>query len=78
VPIVVPRRAAFGEHVDDHQVEFVASLPDGEVTRAEPAALRALLDLDEQRRVPHDHAPAFCRGLDEQVVALLARRRDQR
>ncbi|MEJ6021316.1 glycosyltransferase [Ramlibacter sp. PS4R-6] len=26
VPVVVPRRAALGEHVDDHQLEFAAEL----------------------------------------------------
>jgi UDP-N-acetylglucosamine transferase subunit ALG13 len=26
VPVVVPRRAQFGEHVDDHQVEFAREL----------------------------------------------------
>ena len=26
VPVIVPRRAEFGEHVDDHQVEFATAL----------------------------------------------------
>jgi UDP-N-acetylglucosamine transferase subunit ALG13 len=26
VPVVMPRRAAFGEHVNDHQVEFAQAL----------------------------------------------------
>jgi UDP-N-acetylglucosamine transferase subunit ALG13 len=28
VPVVIPRQAAFGEHVDDHQVEFANQVRD--------------------------------------------------
>jgi UDP-N-acetylglucosamine transferase subunit ALG13 len=39
VPVVVPRRAAHGEHVDDHQVEFAALLSGrGRVETAHDAA----------------------------------------
>jgi UDP-N-acetylglucosamine transferase subunit ALG13 len=35
VPVVMPRRAAFGEHVNDHQVEFAQALADaGKVVMA--------------------------------------------
>jgi UDP-N-acetylglucosamine transferase subunit ALG13 len=46
VPIVVPRRAAYGEHVDDHQVGFAARLAgEGEARVAEnEEAFRALID----------------------------------
>lgn len=47
VPIVVPRRKALGEAVDDHQLGFAARMAqEGEVALAEsPAALAKLLDL---------------------------------
>ncbi len=76
VPLVVPRRRRFGEHVDDHQVEFVASLPAGEVHVCEPEALAALLaSWDEPRRAPRDRGERFARRLGEAVDALVARRR---
>jgi UDP-N-acetylglucosamine transferase subunit ALG13 len=35
VPVVMPRRAAFGEHVNDHQVEFAQALAEaGKVVMA--------------------------------------------
>jgi UDP-N-acetylglucosamine transferase subunit ALG13 len=46
VPIVVPRRAELGEHVDDHQLLFTARLRDaGQIYRPETEAeLHAMLD----------------------------------
>lgn len=38
-PIVVPRRPERGEHVDDHQLRFAASLPPAEAAVAEPEDL---------------------------------------
>jgi UDP-N-acetylglucosamine--N-acetylmuramyl-(pentapeptide) pyrophosphoryl-undecaprenol N-acetylglucosamine transferase len=40
-PVVVPRRAVFGEHVDDHQVQFCAHLGDRAVVWDDPATLAA-------------------------------------
>lgn len=43
VPVVIPRRAQYGEHVDDHQLEFARALArTGKVVLAEDAD--ALLD----------------------------------
>jgi UDP-N-acetylglucosamine transferase subunit ALG13 len=45
MPVVMPRRAAFGEHVDDHQLEFARALDAaGRVATAEtPADLPAAI-----------------------------------
>jgi UDP-N-acetylglucosamine transferase subunit ALG13 len=46
LPIVVPRRAELGEHVDDHQVDFCRKLAEsGRIRLAQtPAAFTGLLD----------------------------------
>jgi UDP-N-acetylglucosamine transferase subunit ALG13 len=46
VPIVIPRRAELGEHVDDHQVRFTARLAEaGQIHLADGrATLEAMLD----------------------------------
>jgi UDP-N-acetylglucosamine transferase subunit ALG13 len=72
VPIVVPRRRRHGEHVDDHQVEFAASLPPDEARVVEPdALLRTLRDWEEPRSAPRDRSAAFSRRLGEAVEALV-------
>lgn len=71
VPVVVPRRRVFGEHVDDHQVEFARSLPPGEALVIEPAALPwALTTWEEPRTAPRDRSAAFCDRLEAAVQAL--------
>ncbi len=63
-PIVVPRRAAFGEIVNDHQLEIVAALgQEGRIEVAEDAeslaAALARYTRDEARRgPPRDEDPA--------------------
>ncbi|HWB68937.1 MAG TPA: glycosyltransferase [Solirubrobacterales bacterium] len=54
LPLVVPRRADLGEHVDEHQVELSAALSErGSVISVEDVAdLRARLDAAPSRRPP--------------------------
>jgi UDP-N-acetylglucosamine transferase subunit ALG13 len=56
MPVVVPRRQRFGEHVDDHQVELAAALgPRGEVVVVDDVAgLEAVLSEPPARRPPAD------------------------
>jgi UDP-N-acetylglucosamine transferase subunit ALG13 len=71
VPIVVPRRARFGEHVDDHQVEFAASLAPSEALVCEPEALPAVLrGWREPRGTPIDRSAAFARGLSAAIESI--------
>ena len=75
-PIVVPRRRAFREHVDDHQVAFAASLPAEEALVAEPETLlTAVRAFAEERTAsvdPDRRSRAFARLL-EATVELLVR-----
>jgi UDP-N-acetylglucosamine transferase subunit ALG13 len=63
LPVVVPRRSALGEHVDDHQVRFARWMADrGQVVVAEDeAALHAVLDAavidPSSRRITPDVDP---------------------
>lgn len=86
LPIVVPRRHALGEHVDDHQRAFARFLAttgqaiacDGEVSDF-VAALDAAVEQSEQRRVdPTQDAREIAASVDrfgEMVADLRARRR---
>jgi len=70
-PIIVPRRAAFGEAVDDHQVELSARLDElGLVTVVQDPADLA----DVVRVTPREPAPPSAASGDaaELVVALRA------
>jgi UDP-N-acetylglucosamine transferase subunit ALG13 len=76
VPVIVPRRARFGEHVDDHQVEFARSLAPTEARVCAPEDLGALLtSWEEPRGVVGDRGAAFARRLTAAVDALVAARR---
>jgi hypothetical protein len=68
-PVVVPRRAAFGEHVDDHQTRFCAHLGERAVVWDDPATLAAAWPavLASVRDVPPwgpSARPAFLFGWD--------------
>ncbi len=52
VPVVVPRRAKFGEHVDDHQVRFAARIADRVEVVLEIADLAAALTAAGDRSGP--------------------------
>lgn len=86
LPVVVPRRREFGEHVDDHQVGFVASMArQGLVaTAATEAELhrwldRAIAEPGLLRIVPDDGAADAAVAAFRAVVdPLLAARRGRR
>ena len=74
VPIVVPRRPEHGEHVDDHQVRFAASLGN-EAVVVQPDALAAAVRAhhDPPRDVdPEARSRAFCERFDALAQGLLA------
>ena len=62
VPVLVPRRRAHGEHVNDHQEEIAASMARAGLAVAAEAGdldLGVLLAAAGQRAVRPDHAPPF-------------------
>lgn len=78
VPVVMPRRARFGEHVDDHQVEFARELAAAgrivvasEAAELLPAAREALARQDGAQR--DREAPAMV-GLIAEVLRRHASR----
>jgi len=58
VPVVVPRRAHLGEHINDHQVELVTALGDRILRLDDVAALDDALSRAAARRGPPPDAPA--------------------
>ena len=60
LPLIVPRRAALGEHVDDHQVRFARHVSAHEWGRVveDESALGALLDRALDEHVPSSARPA--------------------
>lgn len=77
VPVVVPRRVEFGEHVNDHQVDFVREVADrkgGIVPVYEVAELIAAIK--EARRLTtggvgfESHNAGFCRELEKMIEKL--------
>ena len=71
VPVVVPRRPEFGEHVDGHQVAFSKRLEDRTLRVLEIAELGPILREYEQRiavlpspEAPTERARRFSEGLD--------------
>lgn len=80
VPVVVPRRAALGEHVDDHQVAWAASVSDCVVVVQDVFDLPGIVRAPPRRRVPEvrdpdDFAAAFGALVDRVVSARRAARR---
>lgn len=79
VPIVVPRRAAHGEHVDDHQVELARSLPPGEAVVAEPEDLERVVATFVERRGPEiARSQAFAERLGPLIEGLVRARRERK
>ena len=76
VPIVVPRRARYGEHVDDHQVELARSLPAGEAVVAEPDELAAVVAGWREDRRPPRPPTDFADRLGALVDGLVRGRRE--
>jgi UDP-N-acetylglucosamine transferase subunit ALG13 len=77
-PIVVPRRADLGEHVDDHQLAFSRFLAGRDlVTLAEEppelfAALDRVLEQPDVYRIPaNDDAPAGIEGVASLIDDLV-------
>ena len=77
VPVVVPRRAEFGEHVNDHQVDFVREVAErkgGIVPVYNIENLAA--SIDSARRLATDsmrfmsHNAKFCETLSDMIERL--------
>lgn len=75
-PLVVPREGAFGEHVDDHQLEFAQSLNERDLGTLVPAAKLDWASIVEStryvtRRVqePVDPALLGLKGLSDERLA---------
>ncbi|MBM6786752.1 hypothetical protein H6A33_11190 [Collinsella tanakaei] len=77
VPVVVPRRADFGEHVNDHQTDFVRKVAErkgGIVPVFDMANLASAIE--EARRITADsagfesHNAGFCRELELMIERL--------
>lgn len=89
VPLVVPRRSAWGEHVDDHQVRFTDRLSrSGLIDLVEPgpelatAVEQRLHQRVPEQRDPSDRAPArvgaaadFADVIDDLLATRKRRRR---
>ena len=81
VPVVVPRRAVFGEHVDDHQVAFANRLRERVRVVDDPVQLPSLVGgfLTQARGPvevdPSDASASFARGLGDVVDDVVTRRR---
>ncbi len=74
VPVVVPRQAKFGEHVDDHQVRFSARIADRVVRVLDIGELSVALTTAARRSTASNANPAAAfaarfDGLCEEVLA---------
>lgn len=83
VPLVVPRRARLGEHVDDHQVSFASSLGDRAMVVHDVSALAAVLARDgatlrADPRRPGPPSPPLLEGLACEVQRLVVDRATRR
>lgn len=76
MPVVVPRRAEFGEHVNDHQVDFVnivAKRLGSIVPVSDTAELLQAIKCARQMsrgRAFHSHNAEFCEGLNKLIERL--------
>lgn len=72
VPVVMPRRARLGEHVDDHQLEFARELATtGKVVLCEEAgdlAKAAMQALARQRQLQSTHSEPALLGMVRAVL----------
>lgn len=80
VPIVVPRQAAFGEHVDDHQVRFASKIADRVLVLLDVAELPKMVAHYDERvaglgptAFGPDRARCFALKLDDLTERLLTR-----
>jgi UDP-N-acetylglucosamine transferase subunit ALG13 len=85
IPIVVPRTARLGEHVDDHQVSFARRMAERDQVRVAESAsqLEALLDRAIEEPAAFWAAPSRSDGsavsrFEELVDRLIDRRREGR
>lgn len=73
VPVVVPRQAQFGEHVDDHQVRFAKRVADRVIVVLDIAELEPAIREHDQRVARlggGDYGPARARAFAERFDAL--------
>lgn len=84
-PIVVPRRAVFGEHVDDHQVRFAARIAGRVTVVDDPDGLEQALQSTPRPGSGQDvsseqeHASRqFADGLEALIQDVIARRPSRR
>ena len=82
-PLVVPRRASLGEHVDDHQEQFAARIAATGAVLVAPDYLTLASALDRARSQPDVHrrpadAPGACPAVERFALAVdpLLRRRN--
>lgn len=72
VPVVMPRRAKYGEHIDDHQLEFARQLAQAGlvVVAEEPQDLHAavLAALERQRSMQARPRPALMLQLVDETL----------
>lgn len=78
IPIVVPRQADFGEHVDNHQCRFAEKMSERVLVVFDIAELESLIlnYADQVDRFPSsnagpDRAKLFAKKLDELCLSLL-------
>jgi UDP-N-acetylglucosamine transferase subunit ALG13 len=79
-PILVPRRPEHGEHIDEHQVHFVLSLPAEEAAVAEPAQLLEAVLAHTEGALPtgESRSLAFCARFGPLVEGLVSGARPAR
>lgn len=80
VPVVVPRQAKFGEHVDDHQVRFARRIADRVLVVLDIGELGEVLEHHAERVADlgpavggPERARAFAERLDALCTSLLGR-----
>ncbi len=75
-PVVVPRRAKYGEHVNDHQAEFCAAFErrQGGIVVVDDASLLGDCVKAARKRAASKrstHAADFCRGLEMRINEMV-------
>lgn len=77
VPVVVPRKSEFGEHVNDHQVDFVRDVAERQGGIVPVSDIKELADAVEKARklsvsdiAFQSHNVVFCRELARQIERL--------
>lgn len=78
-PIVVPRQKKFGEHVNDHQLEFARKIVDQQrnillvenIEELENSICNYEILTEKMQKMTETNNVVFCRGLEEIVQKLL-------